>query len=121
MGVLAWIVGLVLAVGMLGAGSSKLRGVPAMEESRVRFGLSAGLWRMIGALEVLSAPGLIIGLLTNDNNAEWIGFLAAVGIVALLIGAIVYHARAGDAPKEMMPAGVMLVLAVLYIVFIGAR
>ncbi|MEM7323561.1 MAG: DoxX family protein [Actinomycetota bacterium] len=121
MGVLAWIVGLLLAAGIAMAGVSKLRGDAAMVETQERFGMSAGLFRIIGGLEVLAAIGLIIGLFTDGQNAEWIGFLAAVGLILLLIGAVVSHARAGDPPSGWVPAIVMLALSVLYIIFIGAR
>ena len=43
MGVLAWIVGLLLAAGFVASGASKLMGVPMMVQMRDRLGLTDGL------------------------------------------------------------------------------
>lgn len=120
MGVLAWIVGLVLAIGFVMAGLAKLRGIADMNATRDRLGVSESLWRAIGGLEILGAVGVFIGLL-DDGGIEWIGVLAALGLIITMIGAVVYHRRAGDPSKEMMPPVVMLVLAVLYIILLAVR
>ena len=63
---------------------------------------------------MLGAVGVFIGVITAD--LEWIGLLAGFGLIALMIGAVVYHNRAGDPPKEMAPAVMMMGLSVLYII-----
>ena len=120
MGVLAWIVGLIVAVGFVVIGGGKLMGMAMMEESRQHLKVSDGLWKAIGGLEILGAIGVFIGLL-SDGDAELLGTAAAIGLILLVIGALVYHRRAGDAVKDMAPAAMMLVLSVLYIVFLAAR
>lgn len=121
MGVLAWIVGLVAAVGFAMSGSAKVTGQAMMEASREKFGFADNLWKGLGGLEMLGALGLVIGLFSDDNSLEFIGFFAAVGLIITMIGALIYHVRAGDPPKELMGAAIMLALVVLYIVAIGAR
>ncbi len=54
-------------------------------------------------------------------DLEWLGVLAAVGIVATMAGAVFYHRRAGDEPKESVPAAVLLVVAVIYIIALFAN
>ena len=120
MGVLAWIVGLVLAAGFVMAGLAKLRGKADLNATRDRLGVSESLWRAIGGLEILGAVGVFIGLL-DDGGVEWIGVLAALGLIIITIGAAAHHRRAGDPPKELVPAAVMLVLAVLYVILLAAR
>jgi uncharacterized membrane protein YphA (DoxX/SURF4 family) len=119
-GVLAWIVGLVLAIGFLTAGLGKLRGMAGTNAVRERLGVSGSPWRTVGGLEVLGAVGVFLGLL-DDGNIEWIGVLAALGLIVTMIGAVVFHARAGDPPREMVPPIVLLVLAALYIILLAAR
>lgn len=121
MGVLAWIVGLLLAAAMAAVGVGKLRDDKTQVENWQRLGLPDNLFKVVGGLQVLSVPGLIIGLLTDGDNAEWLGFLAALGLLILMVGAVGAHARARDAIQEMLPAIGMIVLAVLYIVAIGGR
>jgi len=71
-----------------------------------RLGLSIRLIRLIGVLEILGAAGLVIGL--------WIGPLgiaAAVGLVLLMIGAVIYHIKARDTAKKTMSPLILLLLS----------
>ncbi|MEM9134441.1 MAG: DoxX family protein [Actinomycetota bacterium] len=111
--VLGWIVGVLVAVGFGLAGASKLAGAQQMVDSAERLGFTS-LLRPIGAAEVLGAIGVLIGLIAPD--IEWLGVLAAAGLVATTIGAVVYHRRGGDAPQEMAPAIVLGALSVVYII-----
>ncbi|MGH1492415.1 MAG: DoxX family protein [Acidimicrobiales bacterium] len=120
MGVLAWIVGLLLAAGFIAAGASKVMGAPMMVQMRDRLGLSDGLLKGIGGLEILGGVGVFIGLLSS-GDAELLGTAAAIGLIAMMIGAVVYHVRAGDPPKELVGSIMMLVLAILYIILLAAR
>jgi hypothetical protein len=73
-------------------------------------GLSTGLIRFIGLSEVSAGVGLILGLIWRP-----LGIGAAVGFAALLIGAIGFHAKAGDYsdPKIRMQAMLPFVLFVV--------
>ena len=61
----------------------------------------------IGALELLGALGLIIPALTG--TLTWLTPLAALGLVAVMLGAMVTHYRR----KEMPQIGINLVLLLL--------
>ena len=120
MGVVAWIVGLLAAAGFVMSGMAKISGQAMMEASRTKFGFAEQQWKGLGGLEVLGAVGVVLGLLT-DGNLEILGYLAAMGLIITMIGALVHHQRAGDEPKEMVGAAVMLVLCVVYIIAIVVR
>ena len=120
MAVVAWIVGLILIVGFGMSGVMKIMGQPMAVEMAEKLGFS-NLRQAIGGLELLGAVGVLIGLLTDGRDAELIGLFAAVGLILTMIGAVVYHVRAGDGPKDFAPALVMAALAVLYVIAIGAR
>jgi uncharacterized membrane protein YphA (DoxX/SURF4 family) len=87
----AAILSILLAFVALAAGAPKLvlKGTSAQLQSHL--GLSPGLVRFIGVAEVLATVGLIVGLFWRP-----LGIAAAVGFAALLIGAVGFHARAGD-------------------------
>ena len=75
----------------------------------------------IGAAEVLGAIGVFIGLISDGKSLEWLGFLAGLGLLVTMVGAVLYHLKGGDAPKEAAPAGVLAVLSLLYLIAIMAR
>lgn len=102
------IVTIVLAALFLFAGGGKLAGVKQQEEAREHFGIAASRWRLIGVLELAGAVGVLVGLFA----LRAIGLVAAAGLVLTGIGALATHVRAGDAPKEAVPAVLALVLAV---------
>ncbi len=116
MAVLGWIVGLLLIAMMAMTGVMKLIGHDMVKANMARLGVSDGLTKFIGVAEVAAAIGVLIGLLGDGDN-EWIGFLAALGVIALMVGAIVYHNRADDEPKESAPAAMAIALAMLYTIF----
>jgi hypothetical protein len=109
--VVAVILSLILAVASLAAGIPKVRlqgSVPkALQE---HLGVSAGLTRLIGLAEVAAAAGLVIGIFWQP-----LGIAAAAGLVVLHIGAVGYHARAGDYadPKARGPAMAPIVLGLV--------
>jgi hypothetical protein len=109
----AAILSLVLAVAAAGAGVPKalLKGdVPAQLQQH--FGLSEGLVRFIGLAEVATTIGLVIGLFWQP-----LGIAAAAGFAVLLLGAVGFHAKAGDYadPKLRGPAMAPIVLAIVAI------
>ena len=93
------VMGIMLAVLFVALGVAKLLLVPFMARAAEHFGISPTNYRLIGALEVAAAGGLVIGLFWPP-----LGIAAAVGLVVLLIGAVVAHRRAGDGAKETFPA-----------------
>lgn len=100
-----------LAVLCLLPALAKLSGQPRMRESAQHFGIAWERYRLIGVAELAAAVGVLGGLVLRP-----VGIAAAAGMVALLIGAVVTHSRAGDAAREQFPAGVALLVAVAYLV-----
>ncbi|HEY1841324.1 MAG TPA: DoxX family protein [Mycobacterium sp.] len=96
-----------LAVLMGFAGSIKLAGIQQSLTIRDHLGVNPVQWRMIGTLELAGVAGILAGL-------AWppIGVAAAVGLVLLLLGAIVFHVRAADSASDAAPAVIGLGLAV---------
>ena len=107
------IVAVLLGVAFLMFGAGKLAGVKQMVEARQHLGLPSGLFKVIGALEVLGGAGVVIGL---HEDLPLIGVLAALGLIGMTIGAAAYHQKAGDTIKEWLPAVVMGSLAIFYII-----
>lgn len=95
-----------LAVTFLGAGVPKLIGAKQSLKMRDQLRIGADLWRIVGALEIAAAIGLVAGL-----AVPILGIAAAVGLVLLLIGAIATHARVDDL-RGAAPAAIVLVVAV---------
>jgi hypothetical protein len=88
----AAILSVLLALVALAAGTPKalLKGkVPAELQSHM--GLSAGLVRFIGLAEAAAAVGLVVGLFWQP-----LGIAAAIGFAVTMIGAVGFHAKAGD-------------------------
>jgi uncharacterized membrane protein YphA (DoxX/SURF4 family) len=110
MNITAAILSILLAFVALAAGAPKvvLKGTSAQLQSHL--GLSAGLVRLVGLAEVAAAVGLVIGLFWRP-----LGVAAAVGLVVLFIGAIGFHAKAGDYsdPKLRTQAMVPIVLVLV--------
>jgi hypothetical protein len=110
MNLAAAILNVVLAVAFLGTGAIKLIGNKTSMEMRDHVGVGAQLWRVIGALEVAGAVGLLAGLALPA-----LGIVAAVALSLLLIGAMGAHLRTDDA-RGALPAALLLLAAVAVIV-----
>jgi uncharacterized membrane protein YphA (DoxX/SURF4 family) len=107
-----WIAASVLAATFAGTGFMKLL-VP--KEKLVNAGqgwaedVSAANVRLIGVVEVLGAVGLILPAVVHI--APILVPLAAVGLVLVMVGAAVVHARRNEAPNIAVNV-VLLALAV---------
>jgi uncharacterized membrane protein YphA (DoxX/SURF4 family) len=112
MNVLLWIIAGLLALAFLGAGLTKL--VQPKEKLAATMGwvddFSPGTVKLIGALEVLAGIGLVLPAALDVVPV--LVPLAAVGLVALMVGAAVTHARRGETPMIAVNV-VLLVLAVV--------
>ena len=117
MEVLEWITAILLVIIVGGIGASKLAPPETVLEQAVRLGYDK-IMRPIGVAELLGVAGVLIGAAVTD--LEWLGAAAAVGIIAMMIGAIGHHLRAGDR-FENIPAIVVIVLSVLYLVALNAN
>ncbi len=116
MNVVLWIIAGLLAAAFLAAGGMKLA---QPKEKLAASGLgwtedfSSGTVKLIGLLEVLAAIGLILpGAL---KIAPVLVPLAALGLVLLMIGAAVTHARRKE--NQMIIANLALLILALIVVW----
>ena len=116
MNVAAWIVGAILIAIFAFAGGTK---VLDLDRQRERFGYTATQYRLVGLSELAAAIGMVVGLIWRQ--VEWIAVAAGIGICSLMIGALLTHARVEDDAKETAPAGVVFVLAIVFMILISLR
>ncbi|MFA6300052.1 MAG: DoxX family protein [Nocardioides sp.] len=107
---------LVLAAGFVALGSAKVVAHPSMVRRAHHVGLGAGSYRAIGSLELAGAAGVLAGLAWRP-----LGIAAALGLVALMLGAVIAHLRARAAIVELAPALLFGAVAVGYLVASGVR
>ena len=109
MGVALWVIQGLLAVAFLGAGAMKLS--QPKEKLAQNMGwvedFSQPAVRLIGAVEVFGAVGLVLPALTGI--LPWLTPLAALGLVLTMVGAALTHLRR----KESGNIAVNVVLLVL--------
>lgn len=116
MNVVAWIFGVVLAAGSAAVGGAKLAD---LDRTRDRLGYRLREYRLIGLAEILAAVGIIVGLIWR--SLEWIAISAAFGLTVIAMSAFMAHARVGDDGKRIVPAGVLFVLSILFVIFVAVR
>ena len=92
-------------------GGAKVLRLQPMRERAAHVGFTIDDYRRIGALELLAAAGLGIGI-----AVPVIGVLAACGLLLLLGGAIATHLNAEDGPADIAPAAVVAALVSAYLV-----
>ena len=83
-------------------------GASNMREEFAVYGLPPWFMKVIGVLKISLAFSLIIGL--------WVPFVvrpAAIGIAALMLGAVGMHFKVGDPWKKSLPAFSLLVLSLI--------
>ncbi len=79
-----------------------------MREEFAVYGLSPGVMKVIGFLKVTLAVCLILGL--------WVPIVtrpAAIGVAALMFGAVAMHVKVKDPFQRSLPALTLLVLSIL--------
>ncbi|MFT4261893.1 MAG: DoxX family protein [Nocardioides sp.] len=80
-------------------GTAKLTSSAGMSERAAHLGFTNTAYKRIGALELAGVAGLLAGL-----AFPVLGGSASVGLLALLAGAVIAHARAGDHFQATLPA-----------------
>lgn len=114
MNVVLWIIAVVLAVVFLGAGTMKLL---RPREQLVSAGMGwasdwePGMIKLIGAAEVLAAIGLVLPAALDI--APILVPLAATGLVIIMIGAVVVHARRKETPMVIGNVVLLILTAVV--------
>ena len=95
MNTLIWIIQILMAVLFTVHGIAMFNPPPTVQESVIKkMGYSLGFLKIIGTLEVLGGLGLILPSWTQI--LPWLSPLAALGLVIIMIGAAVSHARQGE-------------------------
>lgn len=107
MNVVLWVIAGLLALAFLAAGAMKLaQPKEKLAASGMEWvdGFAPGAIKAIGALEVLAAVGLVVPPLVGV--APVLAPLAALGLVAMMVGAAITHARRGE--TQMIVVNVVL-------------
>lgn len=112
--ILKFVIGLsILNVWLLRYGkATQWRGGVAqnMKEEFANYGFPTWFMYVIGTLKVILATALIASI--------WYGQIernSAMGIAALMLGAVFMHLQIGDPLKKSLPAAIFLILSVLII------
>ncbi len=110
MGIALWVAQVLLAVAFLGAGATKLSQPKEKLAKNMAWveDFSQPVVRLIGAVEVLGAIGVVLPALTGI--LPWLTPLAALGLVLLMVGAALTHLRRTEYGNIAMNV-VLLVLA----------
>ncbi|MEK6443293.1 DoxX family protein [Pseudonocardia sp. T1-2H] len=115
MNVVGWILQIVLAVAFLAAGGMKLaRPKPALVAAGMGYAddFADGSIKAIGMIEIVGAVGLILPWLLDV--APILTPIAAVGLAAVMAGAVVVHIRRKEQFVPPLVLGLLaLVLAVI--------
>ena len=110
------VLAVVLAVVFGVTGIAKLAAVPVMRTAAHHLGFRVGQYRIIGALELAGAIGLLVGLAVPA-----LGVAAAIGLGLLLIGAAAAHVRNHDpASRVAVPLVLVALVAVCGALMAGA-
>ncbi|MFF5488099.1 DoxX family protein [Streptomyces virginiae] len=98
-----------LSLVCLPLGLGKIAAVPFMRQAAAHLDMSPGLYRVVGALELAGAVGLLLGPASAP-----LGVAAGIGLALLMTAAAVVHLRHGDPPVRALPAAVLALTAVAY-------
>ena len=113
MNIALWVLTSLLAVAFLASGLSKIVGQREAMIAKTPYveDFPQGAVRLIGAVEVLGALGLVLPAIFDV--ATTLVPLAAIGLAAIMIGAVVVHLRRGDGLAAAVPALVLAALSAL--------
>jgi uncharacterized membrane protein YphA (DoxX/SURF4 family) len=105
-----WIIQSLMAVLFVFHGIAMFNPPPQVQESVVRkMGYSLPFLKIIGTLEVLGGLGLILPAWTRVMPI--LSPLAALGLVVIMIGVVVSHARQGESKQTVATSVVTLLVA----------
>jgi len=89
------------------AGGAKVAGAESQVEDFERFGYPQWFRLATGGVEVVAGVALVASLALTPLLA----FVGSFLVAATMVGALLTHARVGDDVGEMLPAAVLLALA----------
>jgi len=114
MNIAIWIITGLLALAFIGAGLTKV------SQPRAKLAASGMAWtndysdagvKLVGLAELLGGIGLMLPAVTGI--APILVPIAAAALTVIMIGAVVWHVRAGDGAKETMPSVILGALALV--------
>ncbi|HEY3606918.1 MAG TPA: DoxX family protein [Pseudonocardiaceae bacterium] len=115
MNVVLWVLQGLLAAVFLGSGGVKL--TQPYEKAAKRLAwvqhFKPSAVRLIGTAEALGALGLILPAATHI--APILTPIAAAGLAATMIGAVITHVRLRDPISQLVPSAVLLVLSAVVV------
>lgn len=111
MNIALWVVAGLLALVFLASGASKVLGrrEQMIEKTPYVEDFPQGAVKLIGAVEILGALGLVLPAVLDV--APVLVPVAALGLAAVMIGAVVVHLRRGEGLGSAVPALVLVLLA----------
>lgn len=110
------ILSILLAVGFAVAGAAKVTNHKTMVDAAAHVGVSQQNFAVIGGLEILGAVGLLVGI-----GLPTLGWLTALALLVLMLGAVGFHVRAGDAPAAYTPAAALGLVSLVVMILDIAR
>jgi uncharacterized membrane protein YphA (DoxX/SURF4 family) len=121
MNIALWIVQVLLALAFLLVGFMKVSQPVEKLQQRMSWTkhVTPGIIRLVGALEILGAIGLILPVATRI--LPWLTPVAAIGLVLTMAGAIIVHLRLKEARQVSAPLVLLLLslfIALGYFVFV---
>jgi predicted membrane channel-forming protein YqfA (hemolysin III family) len=102
------IISVLLAIICVGSSVADLKKLQPIVDSLNRLDVPLQLRPLLPVFKTLGAAGILLGL-----KAKGLGVAAAFGLVLYFVGAVVFHMRAKESPKESIPAFVILILALV--------
>jgi hypothetical protein len=101
------VVAVVLALGITGSATAKLRHDERVTTGLTGVGVPESWFVPLALLTLAGAIGLLAGIAWRP-----LGIAAAIGLVLYFLGALVFHVRAKDAKGMPMPTALLVVSAV---------
>lgn len=114
MSIVIGVLSLLLTVAFVSAGGARIAGMPPLRGYAEHLHISPQANRVIGALELAAAAGLIVGFWFRP-----VALAASIGLVLMMIGTVSRHVRARDPVAIASPATTLGVLAVANAVLLG--
>jgi hypothetical protein len=109
------VLSVVVALLLLVTGGGKVLRLEFSKGNRVALGISPAFWIVTGVLELAAVVGLVWGIWFVPFSIA-----AAIGVVLLMIGAITFRFRSGDAKNRRgSVADVVLALLAVAIIVLG--
>lgn len=103
-----------LGVAFAALGAAKVAKTPSMVARAGHVGFSVESYQLIGLAELAGALGILLGPVYSP-----LGYSAGAGLLALLTGALLTHARHGDGPTDVAPAVLFAIGTLAYLVLLG--